>query len=373
MPLSYPEDSLQILQEGERLSKDLGDERSLAEFYSSIGMCYMYRGDTIQGVKYCENCFEEAEKIQDIELMVPIGFDLCLSYSMPGEFLKIAEVAPKVLALLESTHRESEYFGRAFNPYSAILALYGFAMVCLGNFEEGEAPCEKAVRFAREINDLYCLSFAEFCWGMCFIRKGDGKNTIEHMQVSVRYAEEAQMVATLGLTWTQLGWGYYLLGELETARKHIEKGFEIQRHTGFIANLSFHFYYYYLSQIYLDSGDLDNARSYIEEALKLAQNNNERWMEGMSLTLLGRILGKADISQSHEAEECIRQGIDILDGMKQKPVSTQCHFYLGELYADMGQRKKALETLKKAQSMFQEMGMDYWLRRTQEVLGRVEG
>jgi tetratricopeptide (TPR) repeat protein len=370
MPLAYPEDSLQILQEGEKLSKDLGDERSLVEFYSSIGMCYMYRGDTIQGTKYCENAFEEAEKIQDIELMAPIGFDLCLSYSILGDLLKIAEVAPRVLALLESTHREYEYFGRAFSPYSAILAVYGLAMGCLGNFEEGKAPCEKAVRFAREINDLYCLSFAEFCWGMYFVYKGDGKNTIEHMQVSVRYAEEAQMVATLGLTWTQLGWGYYLLGELETARKYIEKGLEIQRDTGFFAALSFH--YYYLSQIYLDSGDKENARSCAEEALRLARTNNERNLEGISLTLLGQIMGKADISQSHKAEDCIRQGINILDGIKQKPYSSQGYFYLGELYADTGKKEKALKTLKTAEAAFQEMGMDYWLRRTQEVLGRVE-
>ena len=39
----------------------------------------------------------------------------------------------------------------------------------------------------------------------------------------------------------------------------------------------------------------------------------------------------------------------------------------------VGQREKALENLKKAKGMFQEMGMDYWLRRTQEVLERVQG
>jgi len=41
------------------------------------------------------------------------------------------------------------------------------------------------------------------------------------------------------------------------------------------------------------------------------------------------------------------------------------HFYIG-------QREKALETLKKATGMFQEMGMDYWLHRTQEVLERLD-
>jgi len=39
----------------------------------------------------------------------------------------------------------------------------------------------------------------------------------------------------------------------------------------------------------------------------------------------------------------------------------------------MGQREKAPEYLKKVEAAFQEIGMDYWLRRTQEVLERVEG
>ncbi len=46
--------------------------------------------------------------------------------------------------------------------------------------------------------------------------------------------------------------------------------------------------------------------------------------------------------------------------------------FLGELYADTGQTEKALETLKKAEAEFKDMGMDYWLRKTQEVLARVE-
>jgi hypothetical protein len=45
---------------------------------------------------------------------------------------------------------------------------------------------------------------------------------------------------------------------------------------------------------------------------------------------------------------------------------------LGELYADTGQRAKALTSLKKAKGMFRKMGMDYYERLTQEGLGRLE-
>jgi len=371
MGLAYPEDSFQILQEGERLARELGDERSLAILYGSIGVYYSLQGDSIQGIKYAEKAFQEAEKIQDIELAAPVGFDLCVSYVLGGEFWKTVEVAPRVLALLESTQRESENFGRGFNVYSAVLSWYGIAMGWLGNFEEGLALCEKGLRFALEIDNLYSIGLAEFYYGAVFIAKGDGKDGIEHFQNAIRCAEEGQIVVLSGLVWTQLGWGYYLLGELETARKHIERGLEIQRDVGISTQLSLH--YWSQSIVHLDSGDLENARSCVEEALKLSQKNNEKHAEGMSLTLLGRILGKADVSQSSKAEEHILEGIRILDELRLRPFCSMGDLFLGELYADAGQREKALDYLRKAQGMFQKMGMEYWLRRTQSVLERLEG
>ena len=88
---------------------------------------------------------------------------------------------------------------------------------------------------------------------------------------------------------------------------------------------------------------------------------------------LGRILGKADLSQTDKAEEYILQGTEILHELQLKPFCSEGYLYLGDLYADIGQGDKALENLRKAEAMFQEMGMDYWLRRTQSVLDRLQG
>jgi len=44
---------------------------------------------------------------------------------------------------------------------------------------------------------------------------------------------------------------------------------------------------------------------------------------------------------------------------------------MGELYTDRGKKEEALENLKNAEGMFQEMGMDYWLTKTQEILDRL--
>lgn len=279
-------------------------------------------------------------------------------------------MAPQVIASLEKAQRESEFFGRAFNPYSALLAAYGAAMGLLGNFEQGETRCDKALRFALELNNLVSIAFVEEYYGALFCVKGDGRNAVQHTQNAVRCSEEIQAVTLLAPAWLTLGWGYYLLGELQRAIECSQKGLGMQHEAGFSPDLPS--FYQCLGSCHFDSGDLAKARSCSEQALELSQKNPQRHWEGYSRYLLGRVLTKMGPSRYGKAEEYILQGIEISDELKLKPYSSLAHLFLGELYADMGQREKALETLKKAQGMFQDMGMDYWLARTEKALERLQ-
>ena len=368
--LGYPEDSLTVLQEGERLAVDLDDQRSLAIFCSMTSVRCMIKGETREAITYAEQGLEAARKTNDLELIAPTALDLCISYAGAGEMLRIVNLAPSVIALFEKTQRERETFGRGWNLYSPLLALYGYATGLLGSFDEGQALLDKALRFALAINDLVSICFVELFFGTMLGVKGDGENTVEHAQNAVRYGDEAQVVtlSTPGLI--TAGWGYYYQGDLKTAAMHLEKALERQREAGFsVARSSI---YGGLAEVHLDSGDLEKARTFAGEALELAQNAYERSNEAGAMVRLGWILGKMGPSQSEKAEEYILEGIRISDELQLKPSSARGHFHLGELYADTGQTKKALETLKKAEDAFQEMGMDYFLRRTQEVLERIQ-
>ena len=127
----------------------------------------------------------------------------------------------------------------------------------------------------------------------------------------------------------------------------------------------------WLSLVYSDLGNLNEAKVHAEQALNLAQTGHQKFLEGVSWFTLGRIFGKTEGSQLEKAEKHILQGMKILDELKTKPHYAMCYFNLGELYADAGQKEKAIENLKKAEAMFQEMGMDYWLARTKKLLEMV--
>ena len=166
-----------------------------------------------------------------------------------------------------------------------------------------------------------------------------------------------------------LGLAYQCLGELETARNHFQKAIKMQKDLGNPFMMSF--LYVGLSMVLLDSGEFEGAEKCAEKALYLAQENKERPSEGISWTILGRLLGRKEATYPGKAEEHILKGIKILDDLKLKPHVAGGYLYLGELYADRGQREKALEHLKKAEEMFHEMGMGFWLAKTKNVLEKV--
>jgi tetratricopeptide (TPR) repeat protein len=160
-----------------------------------------------------------------------------------------------------------------------------------------------------------------------------------------------------------------MLGDPETGKRHAEKGLKIYRDSGVEMVLSLA--HYYLGRIHLDLGNLRDARNLAEEALRLAQKNDEKAVEGWSWLLLGRISGKTEPREITKAEGYILKGIEILEKLRMKPYYSLGYLYLGEVYRNGGQKEKAIGNLKKAEEMFQEMGMDYWLGQAQEVLARL--
>jgi class 3 adenylate cyclase/tetratricopeptide (TPR) repeat protein len=365
--LGYPEDSSKFLEDGERLCKELGDKKSLAAISNRIGFFHSFRGDVALARKYQEASFEEAEKIQDIETMAPVSFGLCNSYFWEGEFRKIVNIAPRVIDSLERTQREHEFFGSTANLYSLLQSFHGYSLGFLGEFKKGEQLCEKALSFAHKTNHLFSIGTVELFYGNLFSMKGDGENAVKHLRSSIGFFEKSQAVMLLAQAWTMLGCGYYLLGELETALKFMEKGLKMQVDIGFPVP----FIHYFLSLVHCDSGNLNEAKVHAEQALNLAQTSHQKYWEGMSQIQLGGTLGKMEGLQLHKAEEHILKGTKILDELETKPFYAQGCFYLGELYADAGQKEKAIENLKKAEAMFQEMGMDYWLARAKKLLEMV--
>ena len=364
--LGFPEDSLEILQEGERLSKELGDEKSLANFRWIMSCCYGVKGQPLEGITYAESAFKQVKEAGDIDQMVASGCELSINNLWLGEASRVVEVASELIALLEKTRRESDYFGRPFNTYSMTMGICGLAQGMLGNFKEAEALCQKSLGFARDIDNRYSLGLVHGIYGLVLALKGDGQQSLEHFQEGIKYAEATQSIFVRSLLWGGPGLAYFLVGDLEAARSQAERAIEFQRDAGVLS--FFGLTHATLGMVQFFLGDLGGAQTSVEEALRIAQHSREKWIEGFSQIFLGAILGTADASQSAKAEEYILQGISILEGIGFRPWCSIGYLFLGQHYAGTGRREEGLQYLRKALETCEEMGMDYYAAMARAAL-----
>ena len=271
--------------------------------------------------------------------------------------------------MIEETGKQRESFGTESNVYSWFNIYYGWSTGWCGDFDKGKQFLERGLHSAVEIDHKTNLGMAELMFGYLHCAKGEGEIAVKYFQRAIRYLEEVKFVHLLGAVRAGLGWGYHLLGEQEKARMHIEEGIRIQDAAG----LSYHLsrLYFVLTMVYFASGDFNDARISAEKAIELAQNCDEKHYEAFSKIWLGRALGKAKSSESNEVTKHIYEGIEILDELNLEPFRAQGYLFLGECYADRREPEKALENLRMAEGMFQEMGMDYWLGKTRNVLERL--
>lgn len=95
----------------------------------------------------------------------------------------------------------------------------------------------------------------------------------------------------------------------------------------------------------------------------------EYW--GEALVTLGRIYGKKDPTQLEKAESLILEAIDLIAEIKYKTVLALSYIFLGEFYADLGQKGKARESLEHALALYRDMEVMYWPDRARAALGRL--
>jgi class 3 adenylate cyclase/tetratricopeptide (TPR) repeat protein len=364
--LAYPEDSFKLLQEGETLCKEVKDKKSLAILDSHLGYFYSAKGDAALGMKYQQDAFEEAERLQDIQLTARIGAMLTFSMDVAGEYRKVVHITPRILASLEKTQGQGELFGMPVDLRSYLYANYGHGLGYVGEFAKGEKACNKALSLAQEADNVYSIAIAEFLYGCLFSPKGDGENSAKHMETSIGYLEKLKAVFFLPLAWCLIGEGYRLMGDHGKALGFAEKGLKMKMNIGAPGWLCLH--HWGLSLIHFDLGNLNEARVHAEQALNLAQTNREKYFEGESWLQLGRTLGKMEESQIDEAEAHIQRGMKMLADLETRPAYAVGCLNLGELYVDAGKNEKALENLRRAEGMFSRMGMDYWLVRARKSL-----
>ncbi|MBN2026441.1 MAG: AAA family ATPase [Actinobacteria bacterium] len=372
MLLSYPQGSMEVLQEAERLAQELGDDKILTAVYRRFAAYHSVKGDIALGLMYAEKCFNAAERLGDVDAMATIASGTCSVRLHAGEISEMAEMSHRALKLLEEQHREHRAVVGGWTAYSQLSGWYEDALGALGEFGEEKAAFEKGLLNSLEADDAFGIGWVEYNHCIALHFKGDGQGLIDHARKAIESFEETGIEIVLGTAWSFLGLGYLYTGSYEQAKANIVKGLELQRKAGVPINIPFCLVF--LSLYRMVVGDLEGAARSAEEALQLSRDHKAKSLECGSLLTLGRMSAGADSSCIDIAERYIRQAMSLAGEMRSRPLIACGHLYLGEIFEQAGRREEALENLRKAEDMYLEMkvGPDsHWLTRAQDALARL--
>jgi class 3 adenylate cyclase/tetratricopeptide (TPR) repeat protein len=373
--LNYlPTESEQILKRGEELALVLADSQKLCFFKFTLFIYYSSVGDAISTREYSDYLMTEIGSLMhhtlttdQLKIIVPITVDRAMSGVIGGRFSETLPLNLRILVAMEETQMHLESYGLPLNEYSLLAGISGGFFGWLGDFENAMLWTRKGLRAALETKNIFSVATAKTWYGIVLITRGLGQDAMEHLIEATQHFEDVGAGPSfLAASWFILGHAKLLTEDTEGAQESMEKALGMVTDSGIVWYLGF--LYASLSMVHLAKGDLKSARSYIHEALERSPALGQKHWEGLSKMLQGKILSASELLQAAKAESSILEGIEILTEFGMKPYCAQGYLYLGELYVGTGRTQLAAKNLKKAERMFRQMGMDYWLRKTEGVL-----
>jgi len=373
--LNYPEGSLEIFQNAEKLALEVEDDEALLRTQGYVVGYYSVTGNPLLGLEYSEKRFDSAEKVNNVRLMVQSAFELCVSYWFMCNVPKVLEIGGRAIQLIEKHHLERESFGMGVGVYTLICNYYGQFVGWSGNVEEGIDIIEKGFRVACEVNDKWGMAFARVLTSSVMDAAGYVKRMIMHAREAIRICEEAELSVLLDSGYMTLGKGHYYCGENDKAIEVGEKALRLSKESGTPYPYVRAWCYLNLAGAFESDGDRERAREYAKEALGVSQESSNKGAEGLACILLGCLTEEMTLAAIEKALNQIRHGISILEDYELELFRAAGYLLLGEFLIDADRKEEALESLRKAESLYQEMKItseSYWLARTQDALRKLE-
>ncbi len=368
--LNYPEGSVELLEETERLAEELQDNDSLADIFRKSSRYYAARGNAARAIDFSERSLELARKTGDIDTMARVAFDVGSTRSATGDPVGAAEISRDALRVIQDGGRERDlYYSGDWTAHSALSGCCGLALAALGEFNEAEDVLSGGLANSRSSDDPLGEVWILYCFLTVHFYRGDVAGLIEKAKAVIGRFEEVGTLLLLGTCWSYLACGVYFTGDMGEAREIAEKGVEMGRATGLPTNLPLSLVALSLAES--GTGDFEAAENAAREALELSRAFKTRQFEAYALIALGTAAANARPSDPEAPVRHVRQGIEIAKGQQRKP--SVCHglIFLGEILSLAGRRDEAIEGLERAEALAVEMGMGYWLDRAREALARL--
>jgi tetratricopeptide (TPR) repeat protein len=368
--LGEPEKILPHLQEAERLAQGLNDHHRLGQVSAYMSSYFWMRGDHDRALTTGHRALAIAQSLKDVTLEAETNLRLGQTYYGLGRYHQALEFLKRNMAAREPLQPHvGEPSGRlAPHILSAFSSTwYVGCLAELGEFAEGMAQAERAVRVAEAMDQPYSHITAYFGLGYLSLLKGDLGHAIPMLERAVEICHVAKIPVWFPAVASYLGTAYALSGRLTEALVLLEQA--VTQAPAINARVH-SIWLVALGQAYGLVGRLDEAVHTAHRALQLARAYQERGWEAYAFRLLGEISMRREILQ---VEAYYGQALVLAEELEMRPLLGHCHLGLGTLYSRIGQREQACSELSIAIELYKAMDMTFWPPEAEAALAQVEG
>ena len=240
----------------------------------------------------------------------------------------------------------------------------------LGEFSEGLAQGEAGVRIAESLGQPSPRVTAYAGIGYLKVLRGDAEQAVQILETAVQLARDAERPLWFPRVASGLGYAYALVGRvresIELVEEALGRALVMRLVNGRALMQSI------LADARLRAGQVDLAESLAREALRLAQEQQERGHEAWIRWVLGRAaLERGGVAAREEALEHLRASLDRASDLSMRPLAALVHLALGQAHARAADRADAELHLGKAVVLLGKMGMTRWLPQAATTLHRL--
>jgi len=345
------------LQDAQTLASALGDQNRLG-WASAYASQYLWRmGHPKQSEESGRRALAIASQLDDFALGVVANFFVGQGYFNVGDYCHADEHFRRNIAVLKG---ERAYERLGFTGLPSVLSRTWLALSLAqqGKFQEAMIHGQEALSVAKAVGQPYSLAAAYLDVGETYLDQGALDQAILALERATELCRTWDLGVIFPTVTALLGLAYALIDRLAEALPILEESKALATSVSIFDTPTVTIA---LGTGYLLLGRLDEATRITLRAAEFAGSRGFRGNQASTSLLLGEILSNKDSPDVAKAEGHYGRALALADDLGMRPLVAHCHRGLGRFYEREGKDKRAKEHRQKAQAMYVEMDMSFWI------------
>ncbi len=345
--------------EAKKISEKFNSKKTLANIYQGLGTVQINKGHSEKALDFLEKVLEIKKELKDFEGQASSLSNIGNIYLNWGDL-------DKALKYYKRSHDISEE-KRKKREIASTLNNMGTIYLKKGELSKSLKHYKRSLEIWEELNDQQGMAISLINVGENYLISENIEESLKNLNKALDISKRINFKKGLTASLANLGKFYYKSDELEKAKNKYKKSLKICYEIGhqpLKPNV-----FLGLAEIYMKENKLDKAFKYCINAKNLSEKVDSKAEMGLSHKILGIVNRKK--GDYDESEKELEKGYDLLSGIGEKRELAELIYHQGVLLKERGKdEEESRDKLSKAKRMFEEMGIEKWVKKCEDVFRR---